>query len=130
MPVILLDTCALLWLTLDQSGLSLRARRCLHDHAGSLHVSAVTAFEIGQKVAAGKLQLKMTPGVWFPRACQLHGLTVISLTAEAALSAAALPALHQDPFDRLLVATAMAHGHQIVTPDRKIRQYPNVKTVW
>ncbi len=128
--MILLDTCALLWLTLDQTGLSPRAKRCLQEHVGTLHVSAVSAFEIGQKVAAGKLKLKLKPGVWFPRACELHGLEVMALTAEAALTAAALPALHKDPFDRLLIASALTHGFTILTPDEKIRQYPKLKTFW
>ena len=128
--MILLDTCALLWLALDQTGLSLGAKSCLRERAGNLHVSAVSAFEIGQKAAAGKLVLKLKPAVWFPRACELHGIQVLPLTAEAALTAAALPPLHKDPFDRLLIATAITHGFLILTPDEKIRRYPKLKTLW
>lgn len=126
----LLDTCALLWLALDQRGLSEKAKLCMRGHVGQLHVSAISAFEIGQKVAAGKLKLKLKPASWFPRACELHGLEVIPLTAEAALTAAALPPFHKDPFDRLLIATAITQGFTILTPDEKIRQYPKVKIVW
>ena len=128
--MILLDTCTLLWLVLDQSGLSQRAKDRLRQHAGTLHVSAVSAFEIGQKAASGKLRLKLKPAIWFPRACELHGLEVLPLTAEAALAAAALPVLHKDPFDRLLIATALSRHFTILTPDEKIRQYPKLKTVW
>jgi len=128
--MILLDTCALLWLTLDQSGLSERAKLCLQEHAGQLHVSAISALEIGQKAASGKLKLKLKPAVWFPRACELHGLEVIPLSAEAALTAAALPPLHKDPFDRLLIATAFSQGFTLLTPDEKIRQYPKLRFVW
>ncbi|MEO5715361.1 MAG: type II toxin-antitoxin system VapC family toxin [Luteolibacter sp.] len=128
--MILLDTCALLWLTMDQSGLSEQAKLCLQDHVGQLYVSAISAFEIGQKAASGKLKLKLKPAIWFPRACALHGLEVIPLSAEAALTAAALPRLHKDPFDRLLVATAITQGFSLLTPDEKIRQYPKLKTVW
>ena len=128
--MILLDTCTLLWLTLDQSGLSSRAKQRIQEQAGGLHVSAISAFEIGQKAASGKLKLKLKPAVWFPRACELHGIQVLSLTAEAALTASALPGLHKDPFDRLLIATAMTSGFTILTPDEKIRQYPKLKCYW
>jgi PIN domain nuclease of toxin-antitoxin system len=128
--MILLDTCTLLWLALDQSGLSSPAKLRLQEQADSLHVSAISAFEIGQKAASGKLKLKLKPAAWFPRACELHGLQVLSLTAEASLAAAALPVLHKDPFDRLLIATAMTCGFTILTPDEKIRQYPRLKSYW
>lgn len=128
--MILLDTCTLLWLTLDQTGLSERAKLCLEQHAGQLHVSALSAFEVGQKAASGKLKLKLKPAVWFPKACELHGLEVIPLSAAAALAAAALPPFHKDPFDRLLIAVALTQGFAILTPDEKIRQYPELKVVW
>ncbi|MBC8126730.1 MAG: type II toxin-antitoxin system VapC family toxin [Gloeobacteraceae cyanobacterium ES-bin-144] len=128
--MILLDTCTLLWLVLDQSGLSSRAKQKIQEQAGSLHVSAISAFEIGQKASSGKLKLKLKPVAWFPRACELHGLQVLSLTAESALAASALPALHKDPFDRLLIATAITSGLTILTPDEKIRQYPKLKCFW
>ena len=128
--MIRLDTCTLLWLAMDQAGLSDRAKQCIRENSGNLHVSAVSAFEIGQKFAAGKLKLKLKPGIWFPRACELHELEVLPLTAEAALTAAGLPSLHKDPFDRLLIATALTHGFTILTPDEKIRQYPKLKTLW
>lgn len=128
--MILLDTCALLWLAMDQTGLSDRAKLCLQEQVGRLHVSAVSAFEIGQKAASGKLKLKLKPAIWFPRACELHGLEMIPLTAEAALTASGLPPLHKDPFDRLLIGTALTQGFAILTPDEKIHQYPKLKFVW
>lgn len=128
--MILLDTCALLWLVLDQGGLSEGAKDHIQEHAGGLCVSAISAFEIGQKAASGKLKLKLKPAVWFPRACELHGLDVLPLSAEAALKASSLPLLHKDPFDRLLIATAMVQGIAILTPDEKIRQYPKLKCLW
>jgi PIN domain nuclease of toxin-antitoxin system len=129
-PMILLDTCTLLWLAIDQSGLSPRAIQRIEEQADGLHVSAISAFEIGQKAASGKLKLKLKPAAWFPRACELHGLKVLPLTAEAALTASSLPALHKDPFDRLLIAKAITSGLTILTPDEKIRQYPKLKCFW
>ena len=48
----------------------------------------------------------------------------------AALAAGALPTLHADPFDRLLIAAAQAHRLSLLTPDPLIRQYPALITIW
>jgi len=55
---------------------------------------------------------------------------ILPLTAEQAFAAAALPLLHRDPFDRLLIATALLQRHTLLTPDPLIRQYPQVTTTW
>lgn len=128
--MILLDTCALLWLALDQSQLSPTARQTLAAHAGRLWVSPITAFELGQKYAAGKLELALPPARWFPRALELHGLRESRFDADIALAAAALPRLHTDPFDRLLIATAIRQNFTLLTPDEKIRPYPQLLCLW
>ena len=128
--MILLDTCVLLWLALDQSHLSSTARQTLAAQAGRLWVSPITAFEIGQKHAAGKLELALPPARWFPRALELHGLREARFDAAIALAAAALPRLHNDPFDRLLIATALDQNFTLLTPDEKIRPYPGLASLW
>ena len=128
--MILLDTCTLLWLALDQSHLSAGATACLRKNAGRLYVSPLTAFEIGQKAAAGKLALELSPAHWFSRALELHGLRECAFTSAIALRASALPRLHADPFDRILVATAQHDAFTLLTPDPKIRAYPDLLTVW
>lgn len=128
--MILLDTCTLLWLTIEPTALSEPARQSLTRNAGALYVSPITAFEIGQKTARRKLQLRLPPEKWFPRAMELHGLREAPFHSQIALAAAALPDLHRDPFDRLLVATAQKENLTLITPDPLIRQYPDVRTLW
>ena len=128
--MILLDTCTLLWLTLDQAQLSAAATLCLRENAGRLYVSPLTAFEIGQKTAAGKLVLELPPARWFARALELHGLRECSFTSTIAMRASALPRLHADPVDRILVATAQNDAFTLLTPDPKIRAYPDLLTLW
>ena len=128
--MLLLDTCTLLWLTSDQTKLSPVARQALSDHAGQLYVSAISGFEIAQKVAKGKLLLPRPPLAWMERALALHGLKSLALEMGSALAAGALPALHADPFDRLLIAAAQAHRLSLLTPDPLIRQYPALTTIW
>lgn len=128
--MILLDTCVLLWLAIDQSSLSEGARLALRSGAGQLYVSPVSAFEIGQKAARGKLLLNLPPEQWFPRAMELHGLLETSFHSSIGLAAAVLPDLHRDPFDRLLIATAGAQNLALLTPDPLIRQYPGLRSLW
>lgn len=128
--MLLLDTCTLLWLTSDQAKLSTPARQAISGQAGHLYVSAVSGFEIAQKVAKGKLLLPHPPAGWMDLALRLHGLKGLVLGMGSALAAGALPPLHADPFDRLLVASAQAHRLTLLTPDPLIRQYPGLTTLW
>ncbi len=128
--MILLDTCTLLWLVMEPKSLSKPATAALRKSKGAILVSAVTAFEIGQKYAVGKLILPFQPNEWFDRACLAHGLTALPLTSDHAFAAASLPLLHRDPFDRLLIATATHADVPLLTPDPLIRQYPTLATIW
>ena len=117
-------------MTSDQTKLSLAARQALSAHRGHLYVSAVSGFEVAQKTAKGKLVLPLPPAEWMERALRLHGLTSLALEMASAVAAGALPALHADPFDRLLIASAQAHRLTLLTPDPLIRQYPTLTTLW
>jgi PIN domain nuclease of toxin-antitoxin system len=57
-------------------------------------------------------------------------LREVTLDAEIACAAAALPLLHGDPFDRVIVALAQAHGFTVLTSDENIRKYAGVNTLW
>lgn len=128
--MLLLDTCTLLWLTSDQTKLSADAQHAISAHAGQLYVSAISGFEIAQKVAKGKLVLPRPPAAWMELALRLHGIKSLALEMNSAVAAGALPALHADPFDRLLIAVAQAHRLTLLTPDPLIRQYPVLATFW
>lgn len=129
-PVILLDTCTLLWMTIEPSALSEPARSTLASNSGSLYVSPISAVEISQKASRGKLRFNLPLANWFPRALELHGLRESAFNSRIGLAAAALPNLHRDPFDRLLVATAQIENLTLLTPDPLIRQYPGLQTFW
>lgn len=126
----LLDTCTLLWLVLDQAHLSDEVRSLLPLHRRQLFVSAISGFEISQKHAKGKLSLAIPVNTWMRLALRRHGLKTVSLEMDTALHAGSLPALHADPFDRLLIATAQGLGLTLLTPDPLIRQYPGLMTFW
>jgi PIN domain nuclease of toxin-antitoxin system len=126
----LLDTCTLLWLVNDQSKLSPAATRAISTNAQELYVSAISGFEIAQKFARGRLVMSRSPAEWMKLALQLHGLNALPLDVDSAVAAGTLPALHADPFDRLLIASAQKHRLVLLTPDPMIRRYPALATLW
>jgi PIN domain nuclease of toxin-antitoxin system len=128
--MILLDTCVLLWLVSDPRAISTPAAELIGRTLGGLFVSAISAFEVGQKAAARKLFLPSPVDEWFAAVIERQGLHEIPVSSAIAARATLLPAIHRDPFDRLLIATAQAHRLRLLTPDPTIAKYPNLDTFW
>jgi PIN domain nuclease of toxin-antitoxin system len=126
---ILFDTCAFLWLADDAPELSKLAARLFLDEENEVYLSAASTWEISIKYSRGKLQLPDKPENLIPRLRSETGMEALQIDESAALYVSRLPWLHQDPFDRLLVAQAIVHGLTILTPDEAIEQY-GVKTLW
>lgn len=126
---ILLDTCALLALAGSAGTLSKAGSEAI-GKADPVFVSSVSIWEIAIKSASKKLNLSLAPWDWFEAARDRYALSELPLDGLSACSAAALPEIHRDPFDRLLVATAIRHQLTLLTSDRAIRQYPGVQTLW
>jgi PIN domain nuclease of toxin-antitoxin system len=122
-PIVVLDTCALLWLVLEPTRLSARARETIRAHAESLGVSAISAFEIGQKHSRALLELPLHPGDWYASVLEEWAIAEVPITGTIALDATGLPPRHRDPFDRLIIATARAKRCSVLTPDPKIHAY-------
>lgn len=127
--MILLDTCTLLWLA-SGGELPELVRELIGDSDVPAHVSAVSAWEIGVKHAKGRLGLPMAPERWWSTVITHHGLGEVPLEPEIAFRAAALPSIHADPADRILVATALHLDALLLTPDPLIHAYPEVKLAW
>lgn len=126
---LLLDTCTFLWIVADAPELSDAGREAFADPGNEVHLSAVSAWEIAVKFALGRLALPDDPASYVPKQRERHVIRALPLEESAVLSLPRLPALHRDPFDRILVCQAIVGGLTIVTPDRDIRQYP-VPTLW
>lgn len=121
---LLLDTCTFLWVASGDERLSQAAVLGVGDPANEVYVSAVSAWEIATKYTLGKLVLPEPPDTYIPKIREQHGLLPLPLDERAALSLCRLPALHRDPFDRMLVCQAIIGGLTIVTPDEDVRRYP------
>ena len=116
---LLLDTHVFIWWMEDAGQLSRQAHTAITDEAESVTVSVVSVWEISIKVAAGRLK---PPGD-IPATITRSGLRVLPVHLRHALTAANLPRHHGDPFDRMLIAQAMAEGLTLVTRDAKFPLY-------
>lgn len=127
--MILLDTCVLIWLAAAPNKISRKAAARLND-GGRVFVSAISAFEIGIKANRGALQLPMPIDRWFPEFLRERAIEQLPVSSEIAALATLLPSIHQDPFDRIIIATAQVEGLTILTPDPEIARYPGARTLW
>ena len=120
MAALLLDTHVLLWANEAPERLSRGAVDALEDPSNDLFVSSISVAEIEIKRALGKLTMKHS---CHTLAARLEA-NWLDLTAAHAMGLRALPNLHADPFDRLLIAQAAADGYTLVTTDDKVLAYP------
>src|SRR5918912_3040155 len=116
----LLDTSTLLWALGEPDRLSARARRLVE--AGENVVSVASYWEVVIKSQKGLLSIADLP-TWWRRATELTAARVLAIRASHVSALAALPTLHKDPFDRILIAQAIAEGFELVTNDEPIRGY-------
>jgi PIN domain nuclease of toxin-antitoxin system len=126
---LLLDTCAFLWVVGSPASLPPRIRQLIADPASEVFLSSVSAWEIAVKHALGRLALPVAPDRFVPQQREAHGIDALPLDETSVLHVGRLPALHSDPFDRMLVCQAIVHGLVILTPDPLLEQYP-ARTLW
>jgi len=126
---LLLDTCTFLWILSDPSKVPAPALNAFRSPDNEVFLSAASAWEIALKHAIGKLSLPADPARFVPAQREAHAIQSLDITEEAALHQSRLPALHRDPFDRLLVSQSIVQGLTIVTPDPLIAQY-GCRTLW
>ena len=126
---LLLDTHAFLWWVADDPRLSDRARSLIADGSNEVFFSAASAWEIVVKAALGRLRIDGEVKVFIDRQLEANAFEVLPIHLRHALAIAALPDLHRDPFDRMLVAQASTEGLAILTGDQQVAAYP-VEAVW
>lgn len=120
---LLLDTCCFIWLCVDASRLSTKAKKLIQG-AQSIGLSDVSLLEITTKWQAGKIILPQPPRYWVEEQCSFYRLERLALNAEVIYRSGELASLHKDPFDRLLVAQAQFTRRTLLTPDPLIKAYP------
>ena len=120
---LLLDTQILLWAAGHPKRLSTAARKLLNDPRNELLFSAASLWEIAIKNTLGREDFRVEPRL-LRRGLLDNGYVELPITSQHAVSIDALPHLHKDPFDRLLLAQALSEGVTLVTADTQLARYP------
>lgn len=129
--MILLDTHAWVWWTIDPDQLSETQRQEITEGEEDLiGVSAISCWEVAKLCEYGRLELPVGLAEWFRLALGYPGVSLLPLTPEVAVESTSLPgSFHRDPSDQIIVATARVHECPLVTSDDKIAEYPHVQTI-
>ena len=124
----LLDTHTALWFFGGDTALSSTADHIIRDRTNRIYLSVVSAWELTIKISIGKLRF---PGdaEGFKQVAQKNDITIIPIEISHLTVLKELPMIHRDPFDRLLVATALAEEMRFITADKNIAQY-DVSQLW
>jgi PIN domain nuclease of toxin-antitoxin system len=125
----LLDTRTFLWWNLDDPQISPPAREFISNGSNEVFLSAASAWEIALKCARGRLVLAETPDKYVASRMSLHHFLPLPVQLSHALHVFNLPDIHQDPFDRLLVAQSQLERLPVLTGDPEIIRY-EVDIIW
>jgi PIN domain nuclease of toxin-antitoxin system len=121
---LLLDTHIFLWFISGDTRLSPDWRESIREAENEVYVSVVSFWEVMIKHALSKLPLPHPPAQYLPLQRARHQIASLSLDDASVCHLASLPAVHRDPFDRMLVCQAMEPGLTIVTADPVFVAYP------
>ena len=124
---LLLDTATFIYAVETPERLSKRANSALQNAENILELSAISITEIAIKAALGKLRLSADT---IRHSIQDLDIRIMSYTSEHALRLFEVPLHHRDPFDRQIIAQALAEKIPVVTPDEKFRLYSGLKIIW
>lgn len=118
----LLDTHLLLWVTVAQDRLSSQARTLLSDLAVTPMFSTASIWEVVIKKALGRKDFSVEPSRLRDDLME-NGYDELEIRSEHVLEVAALPLIHKDPFDRMLIAQARVEGIILLTGDADVVRY-------
>jgi len=124
----LLDTHAVIWHLEDSLRLSQRTSEILANRSNRLCISSVSLWETAIKVNMGKLELKTTFNEFIDE-IRNSEFEILQIKDEYLKKLSILPSVHKDPFDRLLLATALVENLTIITADDNVRRY-GVPCIW
>ncbi|MEO5510147.1 MAG: type II toxin-antitoxin system VapC family toxin [Longimicrobiales bacterium] len=120
---LLLDTQLLLWAAGQPEKLSRTARKLLNDPENELLFSAASLWEVAIKSSLGREDFRVEPRV-LRRGLLDNGYVELPITSQHAVGINSLPAVHRDPFDRLLMSQAISEGITLLTADAQLAGCP------
>jgi PIN domain nuclease of toxin-antitoxin system len=126
---LLLDTNTFIWASTHPNSLSPRAREALMDTDNDRFVSVASLWEMQVQHALGKLALKGNVDVIGQSWLRPLAATVLAIEMRHVGRLYSLPPVHRDPFDRLVIAQALAEDMAVITADSAFRRY-DIQVIW
>ena len=131
--MILLDTHVLIWYLDNPNLCSKKALNAINiaQKENNIFISSMSIWEITMLVKKGRLEFKMDVNLWIKKCEQLPFLNFIPVDNDIAYHSVTLPSpLHNDPVDRILIATSRIHKKTIITKDERILNYNHITSIW
>ena len=125
----LLDTHTFLWIAGDLSSLSRKVLNIVKDRRNQLFLSAASGWEVAMLEQLERIELPDSAKRFVPEAIKVMNVIPIPIGFTTAISAACLPMIHRDPFDRVLIAEALKEKLTILTKDKLFAEY-GAKVLW
>jgi PIN domain nuclease of toxin-antitoxin system len=98
----------------------------LIESASRVGISPVSCYEIALAHSRGRIELPGTAQEWFEESLMTVGIELFPMTEVVAARAVELSPVHKDPFDRLIIATALVYGAKLASIDSLFSQYPEL----
>ena len=130
--MIVLDTHVLVNDAMNPGLLSRRARAAIADGqaANFLCCSDMSLWEIAMLIARKRLRVDADAGKFLEGVLAARAIRVLPITVQIAVLAQSDNFVHGDPADRVIAASALAHGAQLITADKRLRKVPGLKVIW
>lgn len=131
--MIVLDTHVLVWFVSSPKKLSRTAQKRINEEIkkNEILVSSISVWEIYMLIKKERIKLAMYPDTWLEKVESLPFIQFVPVDNRIASQSVDLPEpLHNDPADRIIIATALVHGAILVTSDKRILRYPHVQSLW
>ena len=129
----MIDTHVWIWWNTAPERIPKRATEAIRDSAadGRVSLSAISVWETAKLVEKGRLRLASDIASWVRAALDDPNLWLLPLTPEVSVESTRLPSpFHSDPADQIIAATARANAATLLTSDRRLLDYPHVRTLW
>ena len=132
--MVVMDTHTLIWFVSNPEELSEKVRKVIDKEIkknSEILVSSISVWEIYMLIKKGRLKLTMEVDNWLDRIEKLPFLRFIPVDNRIAARSVMLPSLsHEDPADRIIIATSLQYAAPLLTRDKRILNYPKVQAVW
>ena len=131
--MIFLDTHVWIWFVSNPELLSEKASKAIETsiEENAVLISSISAWEVALLVARKRLEFTLDVADWVAKSEMLPFVQFVPVDNDIAIKSVRLPEpIHDDPADRIIIASAMSCGAPLVTKDASIQEYPHVKTLW